>query len=42
MQYPTEWHLFNVDSMVEELAGTDQTASMIDLCVASLAFKNFD
>ncbi|WP_043351072.1 hypothetical protein [Cupriavidus basilensis] len=42
MQYQTKWRLFNVDSMVEELSGADQTASTIDLCVASLAFKNFD
>jgi len=37
----SEWCLFNVDSLVEELTG-DQSASTIDLCVASLAFRNFD
>src|SRR5271155_3884612 len=41
MRYESEWRLFNVDSLVEELAG-DQSASTIDLCVASLAFRNFD
>jgi hypothetical protein len=41
MRYESEWRYFNVDSLVEELAG-DQSASTIDLCVASLAFRNFD
>src|ERR1700692_4155947 len=34
--------LFNVDSLVAELAGGDQSASTIDLCCASLAFRSFD
>jgi len=42
MRYKSEWRLFNVDSLVEELAGGDQSASAIDLYVASLAFRNFD
>lgn len=42
MRYESEWRLFNVDSLVEELAGGDQSASTIDLYVASLAFRNFN
>ena len=37
----SEWRLVNIDSLAEQLDG-DPSASTIDLCVASLAFKNFD
>ena len=41
MKHEAVWRLFNVDSIAEEVTG-DQRAATIDLCVASLAFKNFD
>ena len=34
--------LFNIDSLIEELAGDVATGDTLDLFVASLAFRNFD
>jgi hypothetical protein len=42
MPHQSEWRLFNVDSIVEGCPEPERTALTIDLCVASLAYKNFD
>lgn len=36
------WRMFNVDSVVEELGDAPVDGGTLDLCVAVLAFRNFD
>ena len=42
MPHQGAWRLFNVDSIIEGCPEPERTALTIDLCVASLAYKNFD
>ncbi|MCH5509125.1 toxin-antitoxin system TumE family protein [Pseudomonas fragariae (ex Marin et al. 2024)] len=42
MHSQNHWQLFNIDSLIEELKGEVPDGRVLDLYVASLAFKNFD